>query len=219
METEILIQTHSMTTDLREGEKRYLPQGAIISSIDTARKMTKWMEIAFELASPVNRQRYVNRLPWFQPLIDHWRKEFRDARFEAVRDGFFCDPVSGAINRAEFWQQYVVDSGLKAAIGKESRGQRDLMETWIWGSKEKAVFLPASVGSDVSIDASSTHLIGSDEIIYKSKSKTVDVLSALLSADVTEAEYLNITDPAYSIETDFDRPVSLDHIIDTVALP
>jgi hypothetical protein len=218
METEILIQTNSITIDLRDGEKKYLPQGAIIASVDTQRKMEKWMEIAFELAAPANRYRYVGRLPWFQRLVDNWREEFRKAWFEAVQDGFFSNPLSGAINRAAFWQQYVVESGLKAALGKDVRGQRDLMDSWVWGSKEKAIFLSASVGSDAMIDSSNIDMVGSDGVVYKTKSQTVDIVPALLSADVTEEEFMNITDPDHMIETDFDRPVLVDHITDTVVL-
>jgi len=213
MATEILIQTNARMVTLSDTERRYIPQGAVITAVSDHARMVKWMEIAFDLASPANRHRYASKLPWFQVLLDRWTQEFRDAWFSAKRDGFF----NNQIDTAAFWMKYVIDSGLKAAMGKDPRGQRDLMDTWIWGKKQKTQSLPALVAGTLFVDVSPITLLGADEITYHATASTIDVLGALISVDVTEEEYLHIIDPTVSVDTDFDRPVDVQFVKPTEA--
>lgn len=214
MQTEIVIQTNTELVDLREDQKRYKPQGAIVAVKTPNIKMRKWMEIAFSHAAPENRQKWVNSTPLFQLFIDNWRKEFRDKWFDLDRQKVFSDPVSGPLDTAAFWNQYIVDTGLKKALGKDTRGQVDLMETWVWGSLEKTTLLPAVVNTGSNISTKIKE-VESQGILYKVKEKKVQVIHALLNAGVTEEEYLNIVNKAVPIETDFDRPVLVDYIVDS----
>lgn len=117
------------------------------------RKM-KWSEILCQFIDPRDHKKSDgtlhrnNRKYWQPTLVRLFGSEIYNDLLslwsKALFDSFIDNERSGGAWTG-FFQSVAEPLGIRQLIGKDIRGDVDMVDTWLWGSAEKTLFYPVSV--------------------------------------------------------------------------